>query len=141
MNTNNTTCATCGTVFEARSARARYCSASCRGKAHRLKPEHAPTTTAPADPAAVGMIETAARHKLDAVPDLDPLARAQVLGLARRLDDPNTPGGSVAALARELRAEFARLNLPEPVTDPIAAVQEEAARLLATLPGYTPPPK
>lgn len=138
MNTNNTTCATCGTVFGARSARARYCSASCRGKAHRLKPEPAPTT-ASADPATVGMIETAARHKLDGVPELDPLARAQVLSLARRLDDPNTPGGSVAALARELRAEFARLNLPEPVTDPITAVQEEAARLLATLPGYKPP--
>lgn len=137
MNTNTTSCATCAAPFEARSARARYCSASCRAKAHRQRPAApaAPDMQTAAEPATVGPIEQASAAKLGPVQNLDAVTRATLLGIARRLDDPNTPGGAVATLNKELHRCFKELDIAPPVPSALDEARLSAARKLAALTG------
>lgn len=102
----NVTC-TCGTVFQARSAKARYCSDRCRkrkGKADALGDVAPLVAPSPGG----GAVELAVRGDLEAADRLEtPLGQA-ALTLARRLDNPGLDTGSaMAAVAKQLEAVLA----------------------------------
>lgn len=105
------TCAHCGGAFVARRPGAKYCGSSCRGKASkartagtvaRIPAPDAPRGTGPATQS--GATEVAVRAELDAVSRASSALGVMALGLARALDDPMTPPGSKAALAKQLAA-------------------------------------
>lgn len=96
----------CGTTFEARSSKARYCSDRCRkrqGKSEALA-QNVVTLMARADEDATAVVETT-RAALAAADKLQtPLGQA-ALALAARLDAPGLDTGSaMAAVARQLEA-------------------------------------
>lgn len=103
------TCAHCGTAFEARTARARYCGSTCRAraseKAKRDGATPAPMPVAPVQsaPSAGGLVD-AVRRELEAAQRLDSFLGQQALGLAARIGAGSDTGSAVAALSKELRA-------------------------------------
>ena len=118
------TCAACSTDFEARSSRARFCSAKCRYDAHyrrtRLGLPEGPATPEPAKGKAKPM--RTAKAKPEAVPtgalgavldELQAAGRLQssagqaAVALARRIDDGAESSAGLAALTREMRAAMA----------------------------------
>ena len=101
------TCQACGQTFDA-NPRAKFCSASCRGKAHRgtvvtLRPD-APTTPAPAS---TGSLSDATSTQLADAGRADTPVGVAALLLARQLDDPTTPPAARAGLTREFRSTLA----------------------------------
>ncbi len=117
------TCAACSTDFDARSSRARFCSAKCRYDAHYrrtklglpegpAKPEQAkPKRTRKAKPtpesdAPVGTLG-AVLAELREAGRLDSSAGQAAVALARRIDDGAESSAGLAALTRELRAAMA----------------------------------
>lgn len=98
---------TCGTVFQARSAKARYCSDRCRKRKAKADAQVVDLPTTPT-PAASGSVESATREALSAAGRLTTPMGQAALVLARRLDDPGLDTGSaVAAVARQLEAVLA----------------------------------
>jgi hypothetical protein len=97
----------CGTVFEAKHPRARYCSDRCRKRPQRgAKPAAAASFVAA--PRRIGAVEAATAAELEAVGRLNSSLGAQCLTLARRLDMPGMDTGSaMASVSRELRATLA----------------------------------
>ena len=115
------TCAACSTEFDARSSRARFCSAKCRTDAHyrRTKlglpeaknPPAKPKRTrkvkpAPETDAPVGTLG-AVLAELREAGRLDSSAGQAAVALARRIDDGAESSAGLAALTRELRAAMA----------------------------------
>ena len=100
------TCQACGQTFDA-NPRAKFCSASCRSKAHRgtvvtLRPD-APTTPAPA---VGGLLESTRAALTEAGREATPLGMA-VLELAATIASRDTPPAAKATLTREFRATLA----------------------------------
>lgn len=95
---------TCGKTFEARSAKARYCSDRCRkrkGKADVLE-----LSTQEAD--ALGPVTLATIAELQDAGRFTTALGQTCLALANRLDHPGLDTGSaVAAVARQLEAALA----------------------------------
>jgi predicted nucleic acid-binding Zn-ribbon protein len=141
-------CARCGEKFEARSARAKWCSERCRKTAQR-HPEQVPApTTEPekggADPSRYDghPLVVAARRELEQAGVLDTFEGQLALALARRVVNPDESG--VSALANQLRqAMTAALGTvpPQPgddepdgdEDDPVARAEDELARKRAAL--------
>lgn len=100
----------CGTVFQARSAKARYCSDRCRkrkGKADALVVDLPANAPAPA-PDRAGPVEAATYDALVAADRLKTPMGQTALALARRVDSPGLDTGSaLAAVARQLEAVLA----------------------------------
>ena len=120
-------CATCDGPFEAKHARATYCSDRCRKRASRAggRPRGVGAGKAAAEPSTasepvVGDVAEATQRELAAVGRLDTaLGRAAMLA-ARRLDASSTAdtGASVAALLREHRAALAgALSVADPLDE------------------------
>jgi len=101
-------CECCGETMQASSARKRFCSTTCRVKAHEARRSGgvasisgAPAVTVPAalEHAILGVLEQVGR-------EASPLGASALL-LGRRIDAGNDPGSALAALNRELRATLA----------------------------------
>lgn len=105
-------CAACAQPFIAKTAKARFCSATCRSRNHRgqvvpLRAVDAPDAERSERPAALGRLEASTLKALqDAQRDESPLGIA-VLELARTIDSPDTPASPKANLTREFRATLA----------------------------------
>lgn len=114
------TCAACSTDFDARSSRARFCSAKCRYDAHyrRTKLGLPEGPTAPESPKP----KRTRKPKAEAVPTgtlgavvaeltaagrLDSSAGQAAVALARRIDDGAESSSGLASLTREMRAAMA----------------------------------
>ena len=126
------TCQACGKSFEARSPRAKFCGASCRGKAHRgtVVLINAPSASpaAPAAPAgASGLVESTRAALVAAGRDSDPLGWG-ALELAETIMSAETPPAAKATLMREFRATMtealrgaAKSSGPQQLRDELAA--------------------
>ena len=92
------TCDDCGSDYEARSARSRFCSDACRVRSSRK--------SSPPDPEVVSSdpLVKATTRELEAAGKLDTRIGHQALALARRMATGIETGGGVAALSRELRS-------------------------------------
>lgn len=101
---------TCGTTFQARSAKARYCSDRCRkrkGKSDALAETVVDLmfTTPGAD---MGSVEKATTAELEAAGRLDSTLGQTCLVLARRLDAPGLDTGSaISSVAGKLETMLA----------------------------------
>ena len=94
------TCAACGKTFPARSARAKFCGSSCRGKAHRGQ------STAPRPEAQdpITALTTAVIRELTAARALETTLGQAAIALARLVDDADpTRSSATAAVVKELR--------------------------------------
>ena len=118
----------CGTVFEAKHPRARYCSDRCRKRPQRgSKP--AQVASFVATPHRIGAVEKATAGELAAVDRLETSLGAQCLALARRLDMPGMDTGSaMASVSRELRATLAEATRGFAASSPQQLRDELAAR-------------
>lgn len=126
----------CGTVFEARSAKARYCSDRCRkrkGKADELAER---VVDFPAEPAGFGgAVERETRRALEAAGRFETPLGQMALALARRLDCPGLDTGSaMAAVAKQLEAVLgsatkgvAKATAPEQLRDELAERRQRHA--------------
>lgn len=96
-------CEMCGASFDAKTAKGRFCSSTCRGRAHRGE---APRTgrASLAETPEIGDLERATRGRLEAVDRHQTVLGVQALGLARRIDSPTTMDSAMAALSKEFRA-------------------------------------
>ena len=114
---------TCGTKFQARSAKARYCSDRCR----KRKGKTEAATEAPAVRPR-GPIELAAASELAAAGRLNTTVGQQCLTLARRLDWPSFETGSgLASVSRELSSRMSEAmrgggaaSAPQQIRDELA---------------------
>jgi hypothetical protein len=104
-------CDSCTKTYEAKTARSKYCSPTCRVRASRgavvlsLQPPSQPEADPPKADAA-GIAPAVARQ-LEAAKRLDtPLGQA-ALTLARRIDSSRDTGAAMASMTRELRATLA----------------------------------
>lgn len=99
----------CGTTFQARSAKARYCSDRCRkrtGKAAKVVELNAERAAAAGG--AAGSVEKATARDLADAGRLDSTLGQACLVLARRLDSPGLDTGSaMSAVAARLEAMLA----------------------------------
>lgn len=121
---------TCGKVFEARSAKARYCSDRCRkrkGKADAIGADVV-TFTASDSSGDTGAVAAATRAELESADRLDtPLGQA-ALALARRLDNPGLDTGSaMAAVAKQLETALAGATRGVGKTTATGLLQDELA--------------
>lgn len=101
------TCVSCGSSFDAKNARAKYCSERCRKRVQRGgKVLELPAGGRAGDEPvseSLGPVATATRAALADAERVDTPLGAAALALASRLDQPGTDTGSaVAALARQL---------------------------------------
>lgn len=100
------TCVSCGSTFNAKNARAKYCSERCRKRVQRGgKVLELPVGGRASDEPVGerGPVAAATHAALTEAERLDTPLGAAALALASRLDQPGTDTGSaVAALARQL---------------------------------------
>lgn len=121
---------TCGTEFEARSAKARYCSDRCR----KRKNKGAEIVELAASKAALGEsdsgpVESATARELADSDRLETALGQACLTLARRLDNPGLDTGSaMSAVAGRLEAMLAaatrgaaKATSPQQLRDELAA--------------------
>ena len=93
----------CGKSFETTSARAKFCSSTCRSRVHRNGPGVL-ELPAPSDAPADGRpLLDATRRELEEAGVADTALGQQALELARRMSDPRAMGLSVAPISKELR--------------------------------------
>lgn len=94
----------CGKTFETTSARAKFCSSTCRSRVHRngsgVLDLPAPTVDAPGG---ARPLLDATRRELEEAGVADTALGQQALELARRMSDPRAMGLSVAPISKELR--------------------------------------
>lgn len=120
---------TCGTVFPARSSKARYCSDRCRKRKNKADDLADLVSLTPAPDAGVGSVERATAAELVEVGRLDSVLGQTCLVLARRLDSPGLDTGSaISAVAARLEATLAAakkgagaLPAPQQLQDEVAA--------------------
>ena len=112
------TCAACGAAYTAKRPNSRYCSATCRQRAHR-NPGVGNDAPAP-DGAQPGAVTGSLRARLHDL-DVEALPQAEVaLALAARIDSPRETGAAVAALAKQLGVVLAELErLGRRAADPL----------------------
>lgn len=120
-------CERCGSVFEAKRERARYCSSSCRGMAtkERARSGEKQVVDLPKPSSAHAGLSTAVERQLREVGKLDSYVGQQAVFLAQRLEASTVDTGSaVAALSKELdRLMSAILAEAEPDTDELDEIQ------------------
>ena len=94
----------CGKSFETTSARAKFCSSTCRSRVHR---NGSGVIELPASaeepPAALPALLEATRRELEEAGVAETALGQQALELARRMSDPRAMGLSVAPISKELR--------------------------------------
>jgi hypothetical protein len=107
-------CAVCGKPYEAKTAKSRFCGATCRSRAHRaggsgevreLRP--APARPSTSDPLAGRATTAKLEQELRAADRLDTTLGQIALGLAQRFDVAITgadTASALASLARQLEA-------------------------------------
>lgn len=109
------TCAGCGTSFEAKSARAKWCGSTCRQRDARSRKAAAANVKDEAKtdtPAEHGLVK-AVRKELEIAKKVETFAGQLALQLARRLANPEEP--ALMALSKELRAVMAEALGKAPV--------------------------
>lgn len=98
----------CGKSFETTSARAKFCSSTCRSRVHRngsgvieipVTPTDAPTDARP--------LLDATKRELEQAGVAETALGQQAIELARRMSDPRAMGLSVAPISKELRSIMA----------------------------------
>lgn len=102
-------CAECGTVFEARSSRAKYCSPKCRkavsrrpSKQGKLEAEGAPQVpTAPPAPEYDSLADQI-KNSLTELEALNTISGMAALRVAQQIDRGRDSGSAVATLTKEL---------------------------------------
>lgn len=116
----------CGTQFNARNPRARFCSDRCRKRPQRTgKVVSLPEVTATRQ---AGAIEAATVSELTAAGRLETMLGQTCVALARRLDTPGIDTGSaVASVTRELRATMVEATKGAGATSAPQALQDELA--------------
>lgn len=94
----------CGKSFETTSARAKFCSSTCRSRVHRNGSGviELPASTEEPPSAPPGLLE-ATRRELEQAGVAETALGQQALELARRMSDPRAMGLSVAPISKELR--------------------------------------
>lgn len=98
------TCADCGEPFEAKRTAARFCSPTCRQRAHR-RPEQPAEILTLQTAASPGSLAAATQARLEAADRLDSPDGQAALVLARRIDAGGAETGSaLASMVREHRA-------------------------------------
>ena len=129
-------CAVCGEGFEAQTAKARFCSTTCRTRNHknpRLAEVRAISTPAVPPPAPDSSVTARTLTRIASLElDEDPQA-AVALVLARRLDSDAETGAAVASLARQYGAVMEDLN--KRGRRKVDVVDEIAARMSAKAQG------
>jgi hypothetical protein len=99
------TCQICGTEFETKSTRAKFCGSTCRSRGHRnggtvvQMPETEAEDSSP--------LVDAIQRELEAAGVIDSPLGQQALELARRMTHPRAMGLSVAPISKELRSVMA----------------------------------
>lgn len=116
-------CEVCGAAFEARTARARFCSNTCTQRSRRATRDRSRIRLAP--PLVVPpSMEAALRRDLNDAGLLDTVGGQQALLLVERMGSAEESGASVAALSKELRALLAVLfETATTVEDPLEALR------------------
>lgn len=115
------TCGTCGKEFEARSSRAKACSSTCRGRAHRAKKAGGTLIIAPlAIPSGSGLTAVVEETLSEAGRTMTPVGQL-CLALAARIDAGAESSTGLAALSRELsaRIEQALAGVADTVATPM----------------------
>lgn len=108
MATTVRTCEECGTEFEAKTKRARFCKATCRVKANR-RPSKTGAAAGTAEPPAPkptlyagGELLGQVIADLSAVGVLETIPGKAAVALAYRVESPMETGSAAAAMTREL---------------------------------------
>jgi hypothetical protein len=98
----------CGKSFETTSARAKFCSSTCRSRVHRNGSGviDLPPAQSAAPPAGPALLE-ATKRELEAAGVAETALGQQAIELARRMSDPRAMGLSVAPISKELRSIMA----------------------------------
>jgi hypothetical protein len=104
----------CGKTFETQSAKAKYCSSTCRSRGNRAGVGF-PAPPAPDE--SDGGLVAATRRELEAAEVLDTVLGQQALTLARRILSPASTGASVASLSKELRVVMSEATAGLKVAD------------------------
>lgn len=100
-------CNACGTSYEAKSPKSKFCSDNCRLRAHRnprlakVTPITAPPAEDAAPAAAVPSVLSRTAARIEALGLEDDPTAAVALVLARRLDSDAETGAAVASLAKQ----------------------------------------
>lgn len=147
MATFERSCEQCGTAFTSPRKQARFCSSTCRSRAHRGKPPALTvvdavtpkTTSKPKSEAPAPVYDTLeeqVRTSLTAVNALDTIAGMAAVRVAQQIDRGGDSGSAVATLSKELsrlvdaaKVEAAPRNKDQ--ADDIAArVNEKILRLV-----------
>ena len=102
-------CAQCRNLYDTNSPRSRYCSSTCRVRAHNARKKAAVVAElAPAPPAdAPPSVAETVRAELSAVDRLTTTAGAAAMALAIRIDAQAETGAGVAALVKQLHQTMA----------------------------------
>ncbi|WP_417220522.1 hypothetical protein [Arthrobacter sp.] len=139
-------CATCGNVFLAKRSTARFCSDSCRVRAHRAKGPKLAAAVAAAAPRAAGgkverpttpdgeplSVEDAVRAELEKADRVGTVMGQSALVIARRLDMPTMDTGSaVSTMVKQLSATLDEaLAGQSKAVDPLDELRARRARKL-----------
>ena len=145
MATFERTCEQCGTAFETSRRQARFCSATCRSRAHRGKPAlsvvagESPKPSTKREPAPPPVYDTLAeqvRTLLTEAKALDTIAGMAAIRVAQQIDRGGDSGSAVATLSKELsrlvdaaKVEAAPRN-KDAADDITARVNEKLLRLV-----------
>ena len=133
------TCVSCGSSFDAKNARAKYCSERCRKRVQRGgkvlglpaggRADDGLARPSPSEGERLGPVAAATHAALTEADRVGTPLGAAALALAARLDQPGTDTGSaVAALARQLEATLesatrgaGSASAPDQLRDELAA--------------------
>lgn len=119
----------CGTVYEARTARHRFCSARCRKRGQRAGGQVVALPPA-VEPAGLGAIASAVRAELARVDRATTSAGLRAIHLAGLLESPTADSGSSkAALDKQLAAAMAEaLDGARRAADPLDELEARRVR-------------
>ena len=92
-------CATCGKAYQAARPNSKFCSDTCRVRAHR-SPKSSPAPPAGPVPMLGAGLESVAARELDAAGRLDTVLGQAALVLARRIESPMETGSSIASMTK-----------------------------------------
>lgn len=132
-------CASCASEWEAKSAKAKYCSDRCRVRAYERRKAGTDSQTGqvvplePQQPSTESLV-AATRAELEHTGRVDTALGQSALALAQRVDAGSSePGSSFAALVREHRAVLAEaVKDAETAADPLDEVRARRERKRAS---------
>lgn len=116
----------CGEEFEAKSSRAKFCSPTCRSRAHRGQPAKAKRTVK----RGASGFEKATLAELSRLKKVDTMLGQQALVIARRMGDATETGAAVATLSREHSRLMAAVAAGASVADPVDEARQSRERKL-----------